>query len=358
MNKEQNCDEVPKKRGRGRPRKIDSNQNTENKVKKKRGRKPKKVEQKAVKRRIDYSDDEEDIVLKLPISLKDINRYSNSENSECSIMSPEPYDNSIKQVKDEPKININDNIFTITDMSDGSSSEEEYDGKAVELIERIKDLEAEVKLLKEKNRNYEEIIKKSNNNDHKKIYEMQTDFLENVNNKKLLKDKTDIACWHCTEKFDTPPCILPDKFVNDIYYVYGCFCTWNCVAAYNLSLDDYRVWDRYSLIKKICKKYYDIDDIVPAPPKEFLKKFGGNMNIEEYRNLSIKNDKEFRFILPPMKSIIPLIEQISKDTSMLSKIKSSGLGDNLVLKRSKPLPNAKVGFFETFGKVEKKKRKR
>jgi hypothetical protein len=51
--------------------------------------------------------------------------------------------------------------------------------------------------------------------------------------------------------------------------------------------------------------------------------------------------------MPPMVSIVPFIEESVKNTSKWDKIRSSDPNDNLVLKRTKPLPNPKNTIFET-----------
>ena len=53
-------------------------------------------------------------------------------------------------------------------------------------------------------------------------------------------------------------------------------------------MNDYKINDRYSLIKKIYEELHSNDsgklkELKLAPPKEILKKYGGSIDIEEYR---------------------------------------------------------------------------
>ena len=43
--------------------------------------------------------------------------------------------------------------------------------------------------------------------------------------------------------------------------VFGCFCSYNCAAAYNLNMNDYNIWNRYSLLKKMYEPFFDDLDI-------------------------------------------------------------------------------------------------
>ncbi len=112
-------------------------------------------------------------------------------------------------------------------------------------------------------------------------------------------------------------------------------------------------------MKKLYNKIHNKNEDIPlAPDRETLKKFGGPLTIEEFRLNNNICEKEYRFIMPPMISIIPYIEESFKDNMKFRKIKSFGSDDNLVLKRSKPLPNSKNNLMDTLGILRKKKMKK
>ena len=58
-----------------------------------------------------------------------------------------------------------------------------------------------------------------------------------------------------------------------------------------------------------------------APPRESLKMFGGYLDIEEFRNYCLENERIFNLIDPPLISIIPKIEE-----SINQKNLNSGMG--------------------------------
>lgn len=345
------------KRRRGRPRK---NQIMQQIIKKKRGRKP-KDNSSTTKTSVSVLEDE--IVLHLPITMDDVLKYGKVVGDNLSETSTTK--STSNDTNNKTKLSASpQNIFTLTDISYGSSSSsnnspndsENYDESYKNLLEKIKSQEKLIKELHDEITNYKNIT--NNGLIERKAIKLNTDFIDMRTGKQVFLDKTDIACWWCTYIFDTMPCVLPEKFTDNTYYVFGCFCSYNCAMAYNLDMDDYKVWDRIALIKTLYNSLYekDIDIIPPAPPRECLQKFGGYMTMEDFRKCSLKNDKEYRLIMPPMKSIVPSIEENCKNNNFINKIKgTSNSLDNLVLRRTKPLPNSKNMLFETMGLTQKRK---
>jgi hypothetical protein len=142
-------------------------------------------------------------------------------------------------------------------------------------------------------------------------------------NKHIVVDKTNIVCWWCTYNFDTIPCFIPDKYVNDTYYVFGCFCTYSCALSYNIEMRDYKVGIRNSLIKKLYSKIFSTDEqIHMAPPKELLERFceKGGLTIEQFRNNSMLCKKEYKLSLPPLIPLMPMMEEAQREsqTSIVS----------------------------------------
>lgn len=132
----------------------------------------------------------------------------------------------------------------------------------------------------------------------------------NKNNELIIVDKTDVACWWCAHSFNCMPCFIPERFCDNKYYVFGCFCTYSCAMAYNLNMNDYRVSIRVSLIKKLCTEIYGHANVKTAPPRELLIMFGGDMNIEDFRNQALLHKKEFKVKIPPM---IPLLMSVEEN---------------------------------------------
>lgn len=159
---------------------------------------------------------------------------------------------------------------------------------------------------------------------------------------------TSTYCWWCCHSFNWTPCALPENYIKNKFYVYGCFCSFNCVASYNFSLNDNDMWERYSLLNlmycKINEKKFI--KISLAPPREILRIFGGYMSIEEFRENCYTNDKNFKILKPPLISIIPKIEENNYNINK-NKISYIPVNKELIeraentikLKRDKPIIN-------------------
>ena len=123
---------------------------------------------------------------------------------------------------------------------------------------------------------------------------------------------TNIACFHCCETFDNQP--YPsvrrlDEATNQ-YYVYGVFCSLNCVKAYCIEHEPALSTLRLLYFTHMCRHVYNIhDSIKPAPPRIRLQKFGGDLTIEQFRaqfhNTSIQHVLE-----PPFLQSSLLIEDV------------------------------------------------
>lgn len=217
---------------------------------------------------------------------------------------------------------------------------------------------------KEKNNNVEILKKrlkkyKKQADLYKTVHEQKTQYMDinfiSINGKEIeIKENVDTCCWWCTEPFRGIPCFLPEKYIDGIYYVYGCFCSFSCVMAYNVDLSDYKSSDRSSLIKKLYiqmmknngKECELNKEIKIAPSRLTLKKFGGTLTIDEFRNTEY-NDNEYRIIVPPMISIVPLVEKTVSDIQKYNIVKNLDSEYGLVLKRTKPLPRDKYNIYNS-----------
>lgn len=164
-----------------------------------------------------------------------------------------------------------------------------------------------------------------------------------------------ICCWWCCHMFDTLPIGLPEKYNDNIFKVIGFFCSFECSLAYNLSLNDHKMWDRISLLyhlrniifKQIFPDYNPsiMNDIIAASPRNLLKMFGGSKTIEEYRKNSTLLKKQYRNIIPPIVSLVSQLEEstYSQEQNLIIKpVKSKHFdtkNTELVLKRNKPIAN-------------------
>ena len=386
INEINNITQSQQKRGRGRPRKnqifnqIDKHKNDTNK------------NQQTVKKIIKQISDKnitDDIVLHLQITQKkinnikhiNINNKENTENTENTenIENTENTENTenIENIENElsaeneektknvqiahnleNKINPHNeskkqNIFTINDNDSFGSDNSSNDSKN-ELKQLVKEHEKTIKQLEKQISEYKQGINKSDsidntNNETRTISKMNLELINIMNGKSIIVEKTNIVCWWCTYNFDTMPCFIPENINDNKYYVFGCFCSFNCASAYNINMIDYNVWYRNTLLKKLYNTMFEnTDDVIIAPPRETFEKFGGILTYNEYRkNCKKCNNTATRFIMPPMISIIPMIEQIGKNSNNKNNKLSDINKNNYILKRSKPLPNYKHSLLDT-----------
>ena len=110
--------------------------------------------------------------------------------------------------------------------------------------------------------------------------------------------KNNILCWNCCHECQDIK-YLPIKHNKGIFYVYGAFCSDGC--SYRYLHDNYQnktLWEKIQLIKFYHKEIYgEFVDVIIPPNRLSLKIFGGEMDIDEYRN--IENNHQ-SIISPPI----------------------------------------------------------
>lgn len=97
-------------------------------------------------------------------------------------------------------------------------------------------------------------------------------------------------CWHCCHAWEGNSIPFPIRHDDKLgkFKVVGQFCSWQCVKGYNR---DYVANIRHS-INDVNIRYYrkkltgNTVPISAAPPRAFLKAFGGQMTIDEFRRTS------------------------------------------------------------------------
>ena len=200
------------------------------------------------------------------------------------------------------------------------------------------------------------MIQKQQKIQKKNLRNIVYEFIES-NKEKVWPEKTNINCWWCCHNFDNIPCSLPHSHKKDKFYVKGVFCSFNCAASYNFSLNDDNVHERYSLLNLMYKKLYyrKFIKIDLSPPRETLKMFGGYLSIEEFRENCLNNDRLFNLIDPPLISIIPKIEESVNHSKEFNRSLKLNVNENILrktqdtlkLKRNKPVfdPNNSLQTF-------------
>lgn len=281
-----------------------------------------------------------DFFLHLPIKMSDLDRIKNVNNNS--------YENDIS----DDNTPINENIFKIaslkTDVGESESSDELCSMKYREATQEIKKLTDEIHQLKN------ELSKYRKEDDRWKVeggeMEVQMDikFIDHINGEQLVAECSDKRCWWCHHTFDGPPCMMPEKYIDGFYHVWGNFCSFGCAAAYNFDMNDNLTWHRHSMLKKIYNMVFNNHKDVPiAKSWKVLDVYGGVLSIDEYRRNNILMKRDFLYKMPPMICNPPYIKMISKIECDRRK------KNDLVLFRKKPLPREKNTVMESlrrFGK--------
>jgi hypothetical protein len=165
-----------------------------------------------------------------------------------------------------------------------------------------------------------------------------------------LPDETNLACFWCCDNFSGRPCVIPLSVIDNVWNVYGNFCTPQCGMAYLLSelIDTHTRWERIALLNRL----YSMNTngrIYPAPSRETLQRFGGPISIEDFRSICDSQRSRIDVHLPPMVSILASMDTKPIDfyetplrntfTSpyQYTPVKINDEPQNLKLKRSKPL---------------------
>lgn len=113
-----------------------------------------------------------------------------------------------------------------------------------------------------------------------------------------IKEKVDGLCWWCCHKFQTKPLKMPVcKNCDGTYECVGNFCSPECTCAYILD-SGYRFGDKWKEYDLLHEMLDTNTSIKPAPKRELLNAFGGELTIEKFRGV-----KKFNLVYPPMVSL-------------------------------------------------------
>lgn len=170
---------------------------------------------------------------------------------------------------------------------------------------------------------------------------------KNSSDVKALPDSVEIACFWCTEQFAHQPVVIPEREEKNMYRVYGNFCCPECALAFLLqeNIDPHVRWERMALLHRLYEELYT-NRIFPAPSRQSLKKFGGPMSIEQFRNTIRGQNVRIDIQMPPLVSILGTMDTKPIDFYDTT-VKSSSHGiisdriskaeEGLRLRRNKPL---------------------
>jgi hypothetical protein len=104
-------------------------------------------------------------------------------------------------------------------------------------------------------------------------------------------EKSDFACMHDCEKFDTVPIFVPQQYdfkTGKFSEFWGNFCSMGCARQYiHENFGGSNAGQLQLLYLSILEQQLfgkDTEMEHPSEPRIRLKKFGGDLELEEYRN--------------------------------------------------------------------------
>jgi hypothetical protein len=158
---------------------------------------------------------------------------------------------------------------------------------------------------------------------------------------------SEVACFWCCHAFTNRPVVLPCRDTGEHLQVMGNFCSPECACAYlfDMRQDSHTRWEQLALLYRV---YGDAcgGRIHPAPARNILKLFGGNLSISEYRGLIRSHKVRVDIHLPPMVSILATMDtkpidfydaSLTKGVTETVKERLQKAEAELRLRRTKPL---------------------
>lgn len=403
-------DEVPKeKKKRGRkPKPVSENDKKKELMHpRRRGRKPKdkfKYESTDFEEYQNIVHQDENIVIKLPLSC--INNETSIFTNDAFPYNPiltepspfNPEDSYFANIKNDNNVSdIQDNSIDNNSINNNSINNNSIDNKNL-LANKINDLKKENNFEIQDNEiqgydnlnNYSSVLNNSmfednfndkntkfsnvddTNNQNNKPYNTvdkeprlrQIDIILNkkyncsndkiklfdnyILNKEQREKKNNINCFWCTYSFEGSSWGIPLKYIDDMFHLFGVFCSPECTLGYilhNYDNDDY-LWEIVSLLHLLYFKVYEkYENIIPAFDKIALKKYVGTLEIEEYRDIVNVQNKCYSLEFPPCNNIAPIMKEVYKKNNITgsfipvdsTRIKKAN--NELKLKRNKPINN-------------------
>ena len=118
----------------------------------------------------------------------------------------------------------------------------------------------------------------------------------------------EIHCWHCCEPIKGDSFVVPKSYDagSNLFYVYGHFDSLACCKAFILEQSSFDHGHQMNVFSKMVRDVYGIDDdIVEAPPRVSLKRFGGPFDAKDIKRRGIRA----RLVEPPFVSYCMLVEE-------------------------------------------------
>lgn len=134
-------------------------------------------------------------------------------------------------------------------------------------------------------------------------------YFKATNTTKQWPEQSPYLCYWCSHSFTSFPCFIPEKFHENTFHMRGNFCSFNCALSHNFNEKTEYQTKATEMLYHLYRRIYGLSQtLIPAPSKEVLKAFGGELTIEEYRN-NFNSSVYHNLVFPPMVSCIPILEE-------------------------------------------------
>lgn len=117
-------------------------------------------------------------------------------------------------------------------------------------------------------------------------------------------EKTGALCHWCCHGFESMPFGIPVARRAGKFHVIGNFCSLECAAASNFDRNrgSDLAWERNMLINELSAAIGNgLVKVTPAPARELLHQFGGDMEIAKFRGMV----RKVRLVYPPCMVVEP-----------------------------------------------------
>jgi hypothetical protein len=155
------------------------------------------------------------------------------------------------------------------------------------------------------------------------------------------------SCLWCCHTFSGESFVIPTHYdvYTNMYTAEGNYCSPECALSYiyrESGLTESDKWLRHSLLRTLYHPLYMKHDIQPAPDKRVLRMFGGNLDIQQYREFVQHCTKPLQLAMPPVRLYMPSVNTQSSVRDVKSYVSLSSetvnkASQQLRLKRSKPV---------------------
>ena len=158
----------------------------------------------------------------------------------------------------------------------------------------------------------------------------------------------DTSCFWCCHSFLQSAFIIPTRYESytNTYHGEGHFCSPECCLSYiynDSKLTESEKWFRHSLLVSVYGKLYEkAADIHPAPDRRVLRMFGGNLDIQQYRQLLRHATRPLQIAVAPIRLYMPSVNTQASARDVKSYVSLTAetvqkASQQLRLKRSKPV---------------------